>query len=77
MLPHLRQFWKTFQTKLADKEFYKASIGGMRLRLAELQKSEAEAQKIRAKELKEGLGKYLDIERLLHYQGLPFLPEII
>ena len=55
MLPHLRQFWKMFQTELANKEPYKASIGGMRLRLFELQKSDDKARKLRAtEELQEG-----------------------
>ena len=45
----------------------------MRLRLAELQKSDKEAQKIRA----EDLDRYKDVDGVLHYQGLPFVPEII
>ena len=49
----------------------------MRLRLAKLQESNAEAQKIRAEELKKGLGKYVDFDGMLHHQGLPFVPEII
>ena len=49
----------------------------MRLRLAKLQESDAEAQKIRAKELKKGLDKYVDVDGVLHYQELPFLSEII
>ena len=43
VLPQFRQFWETFQIELAAEEPYKASIGGMRLRLAELQESDAEA----------------------------------
>ena len=43
VLPQLRQFWDTFQAKLADENLYKASIGGMRLRLSELQESDPEA----------------------------------
>ena len=73
VLPHLRQFWETFQTELADKKPYKASIGGMRLRLAELQKSDEKARKIKAK----GLDRYKDVDGVLHHQGLPFVPEII
>ena len=45
----------------------------MSLRLAELQESDKEAQKIRA----EGLDRYEDVNRVLHYQGLRFVPEII
>ena len=75
MLPHLRQFWKTFQTKLADENPYKASIGGIKLRLAELQESNKKVQKLRAtEELQEG---WEDIDRVLHHQGLPFVSEII
>ena len=75
VLPHLRQFWETFRTELADEEPYKASIGGMRLRLAELQESDDEARKLRAtEELQEG---WTDIDGVLHHQGLPFVPEII
>ena len=73
MLPHLRQFWETFRTELADEEPYKASIGGMRLRLAELQESDDKTRKIRA----EGLDGYEDVNGVLHHQGLPFVPEII
>ena len=54
-----------------------ASIKEMRLRLARLQESDAEAQKIQVKELKVGLGKYVDINRVLHHQKLPFVPGII
>ena len=45
----------------------------MRLRLAELQESDAEAQKIRAEELKKGLGEYVDVNGVLHHQELPFV----
>ena len=75
MLPRLRQFWDTFQTELADENPYKASIGGMRLRLPELQESDDEVQRIRAtRELQEG---YKEVDRVLHHQGLPLIPEII
>ena len=36
VLPQLRQFWDTFQTELANEKSYKASIGGIRLRLSKL-----------------------------------------
>ena len=49
----------------------------MRLRLAELQELDAEAQKIRAEELKKGLDKYVNVDGVLHHQKLPFVPEII
>ena len=50
VLPQLRQFWDTFQAELADEDLYKASIGGMRLRLSELQKLDPKAQKLKSKE---------------------------
>ena len=77
MLPQLHHFWDMFQTELADKSLYMASIREMRLKLAELQESDTEAQKIRVEELKKGLGKYVDVNRVLHYQKLLFVPEII
>ena len=66
VLPQLRHFWDTFWTELANKSPYTANIGGIRLRLAELQESDVKAQKIRADELKEGLGKYVDVNKVLH-----------
>ena len=42
MLFSLRHFWDTFQTELADKNLYMASIGGVRLKLAKLQESDKE-----------------------------------
>lgn len=60
----LHQFWDTFQIELADKYLYKAIIGGIRLKLSELQESDNEAQKIRAKGLKNG---YKEVDGVLHY----------
>ena len=75
VLPQLCQFWEMFQTELANKEPYKASIGKMKLRLAEFQKSDKEAQRLRVTtELKKG---WEDVNGVLHYQELPFVPEII
>ena len=73
VLPQLRQFWDTFQIELANENPYKASIGGMRLRLSELQESDEEARKIRV----EGLNGYEEINEVLYHQGLPFVPETI
>ena len=53
-----------FQTKLADKNSYKASISRMRLRLSKLQESDAEAQKVRAKELKDS---WEEFDGVLYY----------
>ena len=46
----------------------------MRLRLVELQAEDGQARKIRAKKLG---GNWEDSDRILHYQGLPYVPEII
>ena len=43
LLPQLHHFSGTFWTELADESPYTASIGRIRLRLAELQKSDEEA----------------------------------
>ena len=45
----------------------------MRLKLSKLQESDKEAQKIRA----EGLDGYEDINRVLHYQRLLYVPKAI
>ena len=70
-LPQLRQFWSTFQLKLANKGPYQASIGSMRLRLQELQETDSEAQELQSKE------GYKDVKEVLHHQGLPFMPKTI
>ena len=43
------------------------------MRLAKLQESDKEAQKVRA----EGRDGYEEIDGVLHHQGLPFVPEVI
>ena len=48
-------------------------VTGMRLRLYKLQAKDEQAQKTRA-EHSEG---WDDIDGILHYQGLPYIPEII
>ena len=50
-----------------------ASISKMKLRLAKLQESDAEAWKIIA----ENLDGNKNVNKELHYQELPFVPEII
>ena len=74
VLPQLRQFWDTFRAELGTEGPYQVSIGAMRLRLSELQESDDEAQKIRAEELKNDCK---EVDRVLHHQGLPFVPEAI
>ena len=45
----------------------------MRLRLVELQESDEEVRRIKAK----GLNEYKELDEILYHQGLPFLPEAI
>ena len=73
-LPDLCQSWETFRQELAAEGPYKASIGGMRLRLVELQVEDGQARKIRAEKLG---GNWEDSDRILYHQGLPYVPEII
>lgn len=75
IFPQLHQFWNKFQIELVKENLYKASISSMRLKLPELQKLELEAQKLRAK--KQLLDDWEDIKRILYYQGLLLVPEII
>ena len=75
VLPQLRYFWNDLQGELASKGSYKVSIGGMRLRLQELQEEDKQARKLRAKQpVKDG---WEDINGVLHHQSLPYVPEII
>ena len=62
-----------FQIKLANKNFYTVNIRKMKLKLAKLQELDKKIQKIRAK----SLDRYKDVNRVLHYQGLLFISEII
>ena len=50
-LPDLCQSWEMFCQELAAKSPYEASIGGMRLRLVELQAEDGQVRKIRAEKL--------------------------
>ncbi len=74
VLPQLCQFWDTIQSKLADEGPYTASIGGMRMKLPELQDDDKEAMKLRSQGLPEG---WEDIKQVLHYQGLLYVPKVI
>ena len=60
-----------FRSKLANKGFYKISIGSIRLRLQELQETNSKTQELGTKD------GYQDIDRVLHHQSLSFLPEAI
>ena len=75
VLSQLRHFWDGLRKKLASEGPYKASIGGMRLRLQELQGEDEQARKLKAEQpVKDG---WQDIDGVLHHQGLPYVPEII
>ncbi len=54
VLSQLRQLWDTIQNELATEGLYTASIGGMRIRLPELQDDNKETIKLRSKGLLEG-----------------------
>ena len=75
VLPQLRHFWDGLRKELASEGPYKASIGGMRLRLQELQGEDKQARKLRAEQpVKDN---WEDINGVLHHQGLPYISEII
>ena len=73
VLPQLKEFWNLFHNELSSKIPYTISIDGMRLRLQELQAKDKQAQKTKA-EHSEGCN---NIDGVLHYQDLPYIPEII
>ena len=56
------------QTKLTDDELYVSSIGSMRLRLQELQKTDSETQELR----KQGQEGYKKVDGVFHHQGPTF-----
>ena len=74
VLPQLRHFWDGLRRELASEGPYKASIGGMRLRLQELQSEDKQARKLR---VEQPVKDWQDIKGVLHHQGLPYVPEII
>ena len=55
-----------FQIELIAEESYQVSIGTMRLKLSELQESDNEIQKIRAKRLK---SDYEKVDGVMHHEG--------
>lgn len=73
VLPQLHQFWDKFQSNLADKNSYKTSINGMKLRFQELKKKDDLAKKIKAEKLK----SWKESDKLFHHQSLPPILEII
>ncbi len=54
--------------------YQQASIGGLRLRLPELQAEDQEARRIRKQGLKEG---WEEIEEVLYHKGLPYVSKIV
>ena len=74
VLPQLQRFWDSFRSKIAYEGPYNISIGAMRLSLPDLQSNDNQAKKLRATELLEG---WEDIEGVLQYEGLSYIPEII
>ena len=75
VLPQLCQFWDTFRAKLGAEGPYQVSIGAMRLRLSKLQENNDKAKLLRSSaDLPEG---WENVEGVLQYQGLLYVPEII
>ena len=64
IFPRLNEFWDTLQAELNEEGPYNASIGAICLRLQKLQKTDSEAQKIRATELQEG---WEEVDGVLHH----------
>ncbi len=54
VLPQLHHFLDTIRSELADEGPYTASIGGMRMKLPELQDKDKEAIKLSSEGLPEG-----------------------
>ena len=63
-----------FCQELEAEDPYQTSIGGIRLRLVELQAENGQARKIGAEELS---GNWENSDRILHHPGLPYNLEII
>ena len=63
-----------FHQELAAEGPYQASIEGIKLKLVELQSEDGHARKIIAEKLG---GNWEDFDRILHYECLLYIPEII
>ena len=75
VLPRLYQFWEILHREIASKGPYQqASIRDLRFRLPELQVEDQAAREIWQQGLKKG---WAEVEGVLYYEGLPYLPEII
>ena len=75
VLPRLCQFWKRLRGELASEGAYQASVGSFCLRLPEIYAEDQLARRIRDQGLKDGWEK--DVDRVLHHQRLPYVPEVI
>ena len=73
-LSNLYYSYKTFRQELAAKSPYQASIRDIKLRLVELKAEDSQARKIRVEKLG---GNSQDFNEILHYQGMPYILEII
>ncbi len=67
-------FWETNQNELANEGPHTVSIGGMRIRLPQLEDNNKEAKKLRLEGLLEG---WEDIEQVFYYQSLSYVPKVI
>ena len=63
-----------FYWEVTVESFYQVSIGGITLRLVELQAKDGQAQKFRAKKLG---GNWQDSNKILYHSGLLYSSEII
>lgn len=63
MLSWLHQFYNEFWTKLVSKGLYKVNLGGICLRLTELQANNQQTKEIKA-EIKDG---WENINEMLHF----------
>ena len=75
VLPQLRQFRGNIRADIARDIPYIANIGGMRLRLSKLQEKVEEKKRLRGFE--DLLENWEDVEGVLQYRGLLYVPEII
>ena len=74
VLPQLHRFWDSLRSEIARDSPYVANIRGMRLRLPELQDNDKEAKALRTAGPPED---WEDVEGVVQYRGLPYVPEII
>ena len=74
VLLQLWRFWDFFQSKIANEGPYNVNIRAMRIRLPDLQSDNNQARKLQAADFLEG---WEDIEGVLQYEGLFYIPKII